>query len=416
MNKKELITFDRVIENIKPAWRQLRGHPKKDTEGVDGESIASFRECESENIELLIKRLRDRSFCFSKLKPVSIPKGSKKRLISIPCVEDRIVSRSILNVLSDICDKYQTDSNYCPIVKNYSDELSGVPKAGASIQSFIDSGYIYAFETDIINFFPNVNKEKMIDMLKKEVGDGELLNLLDQIINFQIDDSYGIEDIIDTGLSQGSALSPLLANIYLNSFDLMVESLGDVRMIRYVDDLVILCKSKERALQMEEIVSKFLKDNLCLDIHPLGALNGSGKIKTNIVKLDGRSGSLVFLGLKFDGRRITIPSESLDKKRKEVIETLDSKSNLLDKIADIRSSLGGFIRHYQQPHYNTKENIDGLVDSIQCLIESSFVSSYKDIFHSHPFSRSVNDDQKKKYWKLLGVDMHKLKEWPKVKK
>jgi RNA-directed DNA polymerase len=158
--------------------------------------------------------------------------------------------------------------------------------------------------------------------------------------------AFPIEDI---GVAQGNSLSPLLGNIYLADFDKALNSYADIRCIRYIDDILILARSRSAAN------NQFSKAKVTLQ--KLGLTLSEDKT----VFSDAKTG-FVFLGIEIINGLIR-PSKE---KREEIVASVgklldesrtsfsalknsqpfDSKFNLLNTLFRVRALLQGWGKHY----------------------------------------------------------------------
>jgi|GEM_PF-6781577 len=401
--------YNSLQRNINIAWKELRHHPRKETKGSDGLSISDFISDEQNLLRKIKDRLKSGSFHFSPLRPVRIDGG--KREILIATVDDRIVGKALLKTILPKLKRYATRSNYCPIVRTYGHVASsiGVPRAVQDMQNAFANGQHYIFETDIIDFFGSINKRRLLDVIKGHISDQKVLKLIEEIVIFEKwncdPDDYNGEELI--GIAQGSALSPLFATIYLHDFDRQIEKIHNVKLIRYVDDLVILCDSRKSANEAYPLVRDELK-KLGLQIHPLGK-ESKGRIKTNI--RDVKIQPVVFLGLTFNMGQVTIA-------RKKMNDILDdvrfivhaSKPSLLEKVKRVRNKIDGCVQQYKprpQPHYNTKDQLNALIRASQVVIDDYYHQAYRGILKQSPFANAT-EQQKGRFKKFLGLDITDL--------
>lgn len=399
MPKAEPI-FNKTVRNIGWAWGGVSRHPRQKTKGVDGVSIEDYKSGSKQRLSKLRERLRDGSFHFSKLKPVPIPKKKGgTREIKIATVDDRIVSRALLKSAAAKFKKFSTESSYCPVLPKQYRKVApfyGVPLAAKKIQDYFAEGYSFVFETDIKSFFASINKKAMLKLIEKEIPEKKTLALVEEIIQFEVSGmDYQLEEEI--GLAEGSPLSPLFANLFLYEFDNAIEKHKDVKLVRYVDDLVVLCKSEARAKEMEKIVTKALKD-LKLEIH-------SDPKKTGVK--DAKKVPILFLGLQFNFRSIVIPKGKKEEFLAKASDILRSPGTVLEKISSIRNRLKGFADQYRKPHYNTKDDINFVVNRTQQLVEQYHWNLFRGIFHASPYP---TDDKAKiaRYLEAFGFDFQDL--------
>jgi RNA-directed DNA polymerase len=178
--------------------------------------------------------------------------------------------------------------------------------------------------------------------IRQYIGDGRVLGLLEAFLKQGI-----IEGVAqwtpENGTPQGAVISPLLANLYLNSVDGATAAAG-YRMVRYADDFVILCRSKEEAEGVLEQVQRQMTEK-GLRIHPE---------KTRLVDVGTPGQGFDFLGYHFEGGTRWPRKKSL-KKLKEAIRKKTGRSNgksLECIIENVNGTLRGWFEYFK--HSNKK--------------------------------------------------------------
>ena len=174
-----------------------------------------------------------------------------------------------------------------------------------------------------------------MERVAEKVSDGRVLDLVEAFLNRRILD--GMKSWTpEGGTPQGAVLSPLLSNLYLSPLDHQMEQAG-VEMVRYADDFVLLCRSREEAERALERVQEWTA-TAGLTLHP---------VKTRIV--DAQKESFDFLGYRFDrGRKW--PRE---KSRKKFRDTIRSKTrrthghSLKVVIEDLNRTLKGWFEYFK---------------------------------------------------------------------
>lgn len=346
-------TFTRLMdcitssENIKLAYRTIKGNKGSNTPGVDGRTIKDLAELSEEKFVSLIQR----QFSWYNPRPVKrveIPKpNGKTRPLGIPTIVDRIVQQSILQVLEPICEaKFHEHSNgFRP---NRSTET-----AIAQCSRLIQVQHLhYAVDIDIKGFFDNVCHAKLIRQIwEMGIRDKTLLCIIKAMLKAQIVLPDGEIVTPTKGTPQGGILSPLLSNIVLNELDWWVSSqwenmpthypykhrfnkagteikshtyralrqsrLKEMHIVRYADDFKIFCRSHADAVRAFEATQLWLKDRLGLDISPE---------KSAVVNLKQRYSD--FLGFKLKvckkGAKWVVRSHVSDKATKQAREKLSA--------------------------------------------------------------------------------------------
>src|SRR5690606_43747 len=100
----------------------------------------------------------------------------------------------------------------------------------------------------------------------EEISDGSVLGLIRAWLTAGVMDA-GTVTYPKFGTPQGGVISPLLANLYLHYFDVKMTAYG-YRVVRYADDFVILCDSKNRAKTAKGLMKQILEGELELTVHP----------------------------------------------------------------------------------------------------------------------------------------------------
>ena len=176
---------------------------------------------------------------------VHIPKsaGHGLRQLSIPCVHDRIVQTAAATLLSPLLDEEFEPHSY-----GYRKGKS-VQQVVAQITLAQRQGYNWLVDADIENYFDNIPHNELMERWAESFSDGPLSELVWTWITSA--------NPAGRGVAQGSPFSPLLANLYLDRLDEAFSRRG-VRMVRFADDFVVLCRSQKGADNALARVKNFL--------------------------------------------------------------------------------------------------------------------------------------------------------------
>lgn len=167
--------------------------------------------------------------------------GGGRRRVEFPAFRDLVVANHLKGLLEEPLDNLFEPSSL-GFRKGHSQQ-----EAAARIDAAIAEGFEFVVESDIEDFFPSVDHDRLERLLKEAVpaSDAALVDAVMRLVRtgYSLDGKeYGRE----RGLAQGSPLSPLLANLYLNAFDETMEELG-AHLVRYADDFVILTRTRAEA-------------------------------------------------------------------------------------------------------------------------------------------------------------------------
>lgn len=426
--KKTKPTFERILEELFYAWKDIRNHPHQQTKGVDGESISMFSKDARKKIIKLREELRLKKFHFDKLRPHTISQKGKPREILICTVRDRVVSRAILRIIRPPFNKQISPYDYANRRKKKKDKLGGIPLAALTIQQKIRDGYIWVFETDIKSFFDTVNKKAVLSMINGQISDPYLKTLISELINFQVEKEQKEEILLggsgyseDSGIAQGSAISPFVASLYLSEFDRQLTTGIDCHLVRYVDDLVVLCRDEATANIIYKKVADELR-KLGLEIHEINKPTKTGRVKTRIIK--ATQGSFVFLGLKFNAADIDICEEKKSEFVSKLRDLTFSGGNFWTTMSSFNHKIDGFAKQYIYPDlYNSKQSLESIVSDAEDALYAFYVTSTEKILGVLPHAlrtTSTTDmgrqKQIEKYKKFLGINFKPLIEVPDLEK
>lgn len=183
----------------------------------------------------------------------------KRRDIYVASVRDRLVHQLVFDYLDDIYEPRFYFHSYA------SRRGKGLHRARGYFLRHYErlsrSGRVWAVKMDVRKFFSNICHDRLLDLLVKSVSDQFILSLAGEIIG-----SFGQGG---QGLPLGNLTSQILANIYLHEADFYIKNTLRIKYyLRYNDDLIFLSPNRELALDRTELIQRFVKERLELDIPP----------------------------------------------------------------------------------------------------------------------------------------------------
>lgn len=245
--------FDvRKRQNLHAAWKVIFANGKQSQSSDTQKQVKEFSENAYRNLERISEKLRKHTFNFAPARGVPIKRtGKTPRPIVIAPIENRVVQRSILEVLQS----HSAIKNYVLIPTSYGglkDERGGkrVQDAVYRAHSEAQNGKSWYIRSDIQSFFTKIVRKKVLETLSCLIDDTEFLQLLTSAITTELDNLKHLGSkaelfpIHEIGVAQGCCLSPLVGNILLHDFDSEMNSRGIV-CLRYIDDFLILGSKKQ---------------------------------------------------------------------------------------------------------------------------------------------------------------------------
>ena len=335
--------------NLVAASQAVLGN--KGAAGVDHQTVKRFGDRQLVELRRLAEELRTGKYQPRAIKRVWITKlgSTELRPLGIPCVRDRVVQKALLHVLEPIFDITFSENSYG------FRHGRGCLHALERIEALLKEGLVYVVDADLKSYFDTIPKDRLMDRVRERVSDSRVLGLVEQFLEQGVMDGLS-EWVPDEGTPQGAVISPLLANIYLNPLDHLLAEAG-YAMVRYADDFVILCRSREEANGALEEVKAWVEEN-GLTLHPT---------KTKIV--DARTEGFDFLGYTFRGDLRLPRGKSLDK-MKDSIRAKTGRSNgnsLTFIVGSLSATLQGWFGYFRHCHWNVYEDLDGW---IRCRLRS----------------------------------------------
>src|SRR6266545_3121820 len=235
--------YDKVHRRdvLERAWEAVRAN-----RGAAGTDRITLADVERYGIDRLLDELamdlRDGRWRPFPARRVFIPKPGREELrpLSIPAVRDRIVQAAVKAVIEPI---FEADFVEC--------SFGFRPKRSAhdALQVLIDEswrGRRWVVETDIASCFEAIPHDRLVAAIEERICDRNLLKLLRALLRAGVMEQGVVRRSV-TGTPQGGVVSPLLCNVYLHRLDRVWRTRGRGVLVRYADDLVVMCTTEAEA-------------------------------------------------------------------------------------------------------------------------------------------------------------------------
>lgn len=327
--------------NLEAGWERVRKN--KGSQGVDGETIRFFEANLDRELAKLREELQTGRYVPRSIKRKEIPKPGRKetRPIGIPAVRDRIVQTALRNVIEPIFEKEFVEDSYGFRPKR------GCKDALRVVQSLLRQGATWVVEVDIQKCFDTIPRKRLMADVEERIADGRILELIEAYLNAGVMD--GLRTFTpEEGTPQGAVISPLLANIYLHPVDVRMNRAG-YRMVRYADDMVVLCRSGAEASEAMEMIRSLLEER-GLQVHPEKTKVGDAT----------QPGGFDFLGYHFEQGKRWPRTKSLSG-FKEKIRAKTKRTNgksLKVIIREVNASVRGWFEYFKHSHQTTFRPLD----------------------------------------------------------
>lgn len=251
--------IDKVYKllNLYIAWEKVKAN--KGAGGVDRVSIEAFEQKLDANLREIHRLLYEDKYIPQPVRRVWLPKpNGDKRPLGIPTIRDRVAQQALLNRLSNIFEPKFLDCSF-----GFRPNRS-THQAIQGVEDYLRGGYEWIVEVDIEKFFDSVDRSILLDLVNEEITDGRVLRLIRSFLEAGVMEEMKVGQAL-SGTPQGGVISPLLANIYLHPFDEMMTQEG-FRIIRYADDVVVLCRTKNEAEAALNKIREVLETRLKLKL------------------------------------------------------------------------------------------------------------------------------------------------------
>jgi RNA-directed DNA polymerase len=287
--------FDIPKQAVWEAYRRVAAN--KGAPGVDGQSLGEFEADLKNNLYKIWNRMSSGSYFPPPVKAVEIPKphGSGVRLLGVPTVADRVAQTVVAMQLEEVAEPRFHPDSY-----GYRPRKSALDAVGVCRQQCWKYGWV--IDLDVQKFFDSVPWDLVVKAVEAVTDSAWVLLYVKRWLAAPLQLPDGTLAERDKGTPQGSAVSPILANLFMHyAFDMwLVRNHPTVPFERYADDAVLHCKSRRQAEAVLDGLAERMGE-VGLRLHP---------DKTRVVyckdgkrRGDHEHTSFTFLGFLFRARK-----------------------------------------------------------------------------------------------------------------
>lgn len=328
---------------LRAAWERVKGN--RGAAGLDEMSVSRFTAGADRYLDEIHEDLKAGRYRAEGVRRVYLDKiGGGQRPLGIPTVKDRVVQTAMKLVLEPIFER-----EFLPVSYGFRPGR-GAKDALREVDRLLKDGYTWVVDADLKSYFDTIPQDRLRAQVAHRVSDGAVLALLDQYLEQDVVE--GAKRWTPTrGTPQGAVLSPLLANLYLHPMDQTLSACYP--MVRYADDFVILCRSREEAESALATLRDWV-DAHGLTLHPE---------KTHVGDCRQQGQGFEFLGYRFEGGRRFVRRKSRQAIRERIrAKTRRSRGvSVRQMIVELNPMLRGWYGYFQHAHRSTFPEMDAFV-------------------------------------------------------
>jgi RNA-directed DNA polymerase len=280
--------------------------------GSDGQRVRQFAARLEAELGELGAELQESRYQPHPVRRVYIekPGSQEKRPLGIPAVRDRVVQTALRHVIEPIFER-----EFAPQSYGFRPGR-GCKDALRRVDQLLRAGYSHVVDADIKGYFDSIPHEALMEQVRTWISDGRVLALVESFLKQGVLNKLRQWEPTESGTPQGAVISPLLANLYLHPLDLLMQQSGR-EMVRYADDFVILCRSREEAETALRAIKQWISA-AGLVLHPE---------KTRLVDLNQDGVGFDFLGYHFRRGGKRWPRKKSVHKLKETLRAKTRRNN-----------------------------------------------------------------------------------------
>ena len=343
------LLYDKVCRRdiLREAWQRVKSN--QGAAGVDQVDIDAIRDYGEERfLSEVEQELRSRRYRTALVRRVHIPKPGqpgKTRPLGIPTVKDRVVQMAVKLVIEPLFE-----ADFMPCSFGFRPKRTPRMALSTIVQS-VNEGYTFVVDVDLKSYFDTISHELLIELVERRIGDVQVLRLIRAWLKAGVMEEGKVTHP-DRGSPQGGVISPTLSNIFLHEVDRQWcrsdgVALGDVRLVRYADDMVLLARTEQQArMAWEQLQAQFTALRL--------VVNQEKSRLTTLVE------GFAFLGFEFrkaPGRMLLMwPREkacrNIRQRVREVVRSFPSNGQVGIVIQKLNPILNGWCTYFRVGNSN----------------------------------------------------------------
>jgi group II intron reverse transcriptase/maturase/CRISPR-associated endonuclease Cas1 len=310
MAKESLYNRLCQYSTLHSAWKTIKS--KGAAGGIDGITVSEADDSIDQILSELHNELNTQTWMPLPYLRITIPKkNNERRKLGLLTIKDKIVQQALKSLIEPRFEKLFVKNSY-----GYRPSKGHTKAVRYALHCFKNKMFQCVLRLDIDNYFDNVDHEILNKRLCALISDAEIDRLIMLSMKMGCVDNHSRWETVSKGLPQGGVLSPLLANLYLHSFDQFVLS-KDVEYVRYADDFLIFCKTRSDADNLLTTAQTFLNERLHLNLNT--------PLITNV------SENIEFLGIQMSNSGLSLSISKENSLRDKILQLSWEKNHFSEK-------------------------------------------------------------------------------------